>query len=79
MTAYFQQFIRRCLQYKKENRIDVISLSNDEYLKPKTKHGLGSTLDPKGLLWFFSLAIQINFFCRASPMMAETLLQVSSS
>lgn len=42
-----KHFVRRCLQYKKENRIDVISLSNDEYLKPKTKHG--STLDPKGL------------------------------
>ncbi|KAJ6224730.1 hypothetical protein RDWZM_003275 [Blomia tropicalis] len=40
-----KQFIRRCLQYKKENRLDVISLSNDEYLKPKTKHGLGSSMD----------------------------------
>ncbi|OTF69819.1 hypothetical protein BLA29_010818, partial [Euroglyphus maynei] len=36
-----KQFIRRCLQYRKENRLDVIGLSNDEYLRPKTKHGFG--------------------------------------
>lgn len=38
-----KQFIRRCLQYRKENRLDVIGLSNDEYLRPKTKHGFGIT------------------------------------
>ncbi|KPM02592.1 serine/threonine-protein kinase tousled-like protein [Sarcoptes scabiei] len=36
-----KQFIRRCLQYRKENRLDVIALSNDEYLRPKNKHGFG--------------------------------------
>lgn len=35
-----KQFIRRCLQYRKEDRIDVFSLSNEEYLKPNySKHG----------------------------------------
>ena len=32
-----KNFIRRCLTYKKDNRMDVITLANDEYLKPKTK------------------------------------------
>ncbi|XP_003745176.1 serine/threonine-protein kinase tousled-like 2 [Galendromus occidentalis] len=33
-----KQFIRKCLQYHKEERIDVIALASEEYLKPG-KHG----------------------------------------
>jgi hypothetical protein len=29
-----QDFIRSCLQYRKEDRIEVIGLANHEYLKP---------------------------------------------
>lgn len=33
-------FIRRCLQYRKEDRVDVLTLASDDYLKPSTtKHG----------------------------------------
>uniref|UniRef100_T1JAB8 Protein kinase domain-containing protein n=1 Tax=Strigamia maritima TaxID=126957 RepID=T1JAB8_STRMM len=33
-------FIRRCLQYRKEDRVDVLTLASDEYLKPPSaKHG----------------------------------------
>ncbi|GAB6030544.1 hypothetical protein CHUAL_007409 [Chamberlinius hualienensis] len=33
-------FIRRCLQYRKEDRVDVLTLASDDYLKPpNTKHG----------------------------------------
>lgn len=32
-----KMFIRRCLQYNKEARLDVIALYNDEYLRPKSK------------------------------------------
>ncbi|XP_076360720.1 serine/threonine-protein kinase tousled-like 2 isoform X2 [Tachypleus tridentatus] len=35
-----KNFIRRCLQYRKEDRIDVFTLSENEYLKPNYgKHG----------------------------------------
>ena len=30
-----QAFIRRCLQYRKEERADVYELSMNEYLQPK--------------------------------------------
>ncbi|UYV79583.1 TLK2 [Cordylochernes scorpioides] len=34
-----KHFTRRCLQYRKEDRIDVFSLANEDYLKPNyTKH-----------------------------------------
>jgi tousled-like kinase len=36
-----KHFVRRCLQYRKEDRIDVLQLSLDDYLKPSTKHGRG--------------------------------------
>ncbi|CAN7997405.1 unnamed protein product [Ixodes pacificus] len=43
-----QQFIRRCLQYRKEDRIDVFSLSNEEYLKPNySKHGRQASASDK--------------------------------
>lgn len=35
-----KHFIRRCLQYRKEDRIDVFALANEDYLKPNyPKHG----------------------------------------
>ena len=30
----FQNFIRRCLTYHKEDRPDVLELAHDDYLKP---------------------------------------------
>ena len=36
-----KHFVKRCLQYRKEDRIDVLQLSCDDYLKPSTKHGRG--------------------------------------
>ncbi|XP_076472036.1 serine/threonine-protein kinase tousled-like 2 [Babylonia areolata] len=36
-----KNFIRRCLQYKKESRPDVVQMANEDYLKPaalKSKH-----------------------------------------
>uniref|UniRef100_A0A131XB74 non-specific serine/threonine protein kinase n=1 Tax=Hyalomma excavatum TaxID=257692 RepID=A0A131XB74_9ACAR len=43
-----KQFIRRCLQYRKEDRIDVFSLSNEEYLKPNySKHGRQASASDK--------------------------------
>ncbi|XP_074596895.1 serine/threonine-protein kinase tousled-like 2 isoform X2 [Brevipalpus obovatus] len=42
-----KQFIRRCLQYKKEDRIDVLALSSEDYLKPSTKHGRGGNSNEK--------------------------------
>ncbi|RWS09831.1 serine/threonine-protein kinase tousled-like 1, partial [Dinothrombium tinctorium] len=44
-----KQFIRRCLQYRKEDRIDVLALSCDDYLKPTTKHGRGSNSNDKSV------------------------------
>lgn len=42
----FQQFIRRCLQYRKEDRIDVFSLSSEDYLKPNyPKHSRQSNAE----------------------------------
>lgn len=36
----FQSFIRACLAYRKEDRIDVLSLSRHDYLQPPVpKHG----------------------------------------
>ena len=37
----FQNFIRRCLQYKKEMRPDVLVLSIDDYLKPSAMKAKG--------------------------------------
>lgn len=34
MQIDFQNFIRRCLTYKKDDRPDVLTLSSDDYLKP---------------------------------------------
>lgn len=31
---FFQSFIRSCLAYRKEDRIDVLSLARHEYLQP---------------------------------------------
>uniref|UniRef100_A0A1E1X8I2 non-specific serine/threonine protein kinase n=1 Tax=Amblyomma aureolatum TaxID=187763 RepID=A0A1E1X8I2_9ACAR len=43
-----KQFIRRCLQYRKEDRIDVFCLSNEEYLKPNySKHGRQASASDK--------------------------------
>jgi len=44
-----KQFIRRCLQYRKEDRIDVLAMSNDEYLRPNTKQGRAASSSDKGL------------------------------
>jgi len=38
-----KSFTRKCLQYKKEDRIDVISLSNEDYLKPTKYKNSGSS------------------------------------
>ncbi|KAG8199492.1 hypothetical protein JTE90_009339 [Oedothorax gibbosus] len=39
VSSEAKNFIRRCLQYRKEDRIDVISLSAEDYLKPNySKH-----------------------------------------
>ncbi|XP_054724000.1 serine/threonine-protein kinase tousled-like 2 [Uloborus diversus] len=39
VSSEAKNFIRRCLQYRKEDRIDVISLSSEDYLKPNySKH-----------------------------------------
>ncbi|XP_055935140.1 serine/threonine-protein kinase tousled-like 1 isoform X3 [Argiope bruennichi] len=41
-----KQFIRRCLQYRKEDRIDVFSLANEDYLKPNyPKHSRQSSAE----------------------------------
>lgn len=41
-----KQFIRRCLQYRKEDRIDVFSLSSEDYLKPNyPKHSRQSNAE----------------------------------
>ncbi|XP_042907622.1 serine/threonine-protein kinase tousled-like 2 isoform X3 [Parasteatoda tepidariorum] len=41
-----KQFIRKCLQYRKEDRIDVFSLSNEDYLKPNyPKHSRQANAD----------------------------------
>ncbi|XP_067127400.1 serine/threonine-protein kinase tousled-like 2 isoform X3 [Centruroides vittatus] len=43
-----KQFIRRCLQYRKEDRIDVFSLASEEYLKPNyPKHSRQSSTSEK--------------------------------
>jgi tousled-like kinase len=39
---FFQSFIRACLAYRKEERIDVFGLARHEYLQPPMpKHGRG--------------------------------------
>ena len=30
-----KQFIRRCLVYRKEDRVDVLTLCDDPYIKPR--------------------------------------------
>ena len=44
------ELIGRCLQYRKEDRIDVIAMANDEYLRPTTK-GRGCPANADKLLW----------------------------
>jgi len=44
VSSEAKSFTRKCLQYKKEERIDVISLSNEDYLKP-TKYGRSNITD----------------------------------
>ena len=42
ISLYFSQnFIRRCLQYKKDMRPDVMLLANDDYLKPASLKARG--------------------------------------
>ncbi|XP_042906453.1 serine/threonine-protein kinase tousled-like 2 isoform X2 [Parasteatoda tepidariorum] len=44
VSSEAKNFIRRCLQYRKEDRIDVISLSAEDYLKPNySKHSRQSS------------------------------------
>ncbi|KAK7110560.1 serine/threonine-protein kinase tousled-like 2 isoform X2 [Littorina saxatilis] len=47
-----KNFIRKCLQYKKEMRPDVVQMANEDYLKPaalKSKHGNDSSNSLVGL------------------------------
>lgn len=37
-----QAFIRRCLAYHKEDRVDVLQLASDPFLMPNTRKALGS-------------------------------------
>ncbi|XP_041365414.1 serine/threonine-protein kinase tousled-like 2 isoform X2 [Gigantopelta aegis] len=49
VTPEAKSFIRRCLQYKKDSRPDVLMLSQDDYLKPpqlKSKHNAESVGSP---------------------------------
>jgi len=40
VDSFSQSFIRSCLAYRKEDRIDVFSLARHEYLQPPMpKHG----------------------------------------
>jgi serine/threonine protein kinase len=40
-TNLLQDFIRACLQYKKEDRIEAIALANHDYLKPPAQRKAG--------------------------------------
>jgi tousled-like kinase len=42
VTNEAKNFIRKCLKYRKEDRVDVIVLGADEYLKPKENLRKGS-------------------------------------
>ena len=52
VTAEAKNFIRKCLKYRKEERVDALSLGEDEYLKPKEnlRKGSQSAGGPGGLL-----------------------------
>ncbi|XP_076461633.1 serine/threonine-protein kinase tousled-like 2 isoform X2 [Babylonia areolata] len=48
-----KNFIRRCLQYKKESRPDVVQMANEDYLKPavlKSKHNSDSSSNHGGMM-----------------------------
>lgn len=50
-------FIRRCLQYRKEDRVDVLTLASDEYLKPSSaKHGRQATAGTSNAGAMFTLS-----------------------
>ena len=38
-----QAFIRRCLAYRKEDRIDVLQLASDPFLMPHIRKSLGTS------------------------------------
>ncbi|XP_037546970.1 serine/threonine-protein kinase tousled-like 2 [Nematolebias whitei] len=42
ITAGAKAFIRRCLAYHKEDRVDVLQLASDPFLMPSTRKALGS-------------------------------------
>lgn len=41
-----QAFIRRCLAYHKEDRVDVLQLASDPFLMPHIRKTLGSSTPP---------------------------------
>lgn len=44
MSLFSQSFIRGCLAYRKEDRMDVFTLARHEYLQPPVpKHGRASS------------------------------------
>ena len=42
-----QNFIRKCLTYKKDERVDVFALAQDPYLKPKKSQAEARKLETK--------------------------------
>lgn len=41
-----QAFIRRCLAYHKEDRVDVLQLASDPFLMPHIRKALGNSGTP---------------------------------
>uniref|UniRef100_A0A671XYJ6 non-specific serine/threonine protein kinase n=1 Tax=Sparus aurata TaxID=8175 RepID=A0A671XYJ6_SPAAU len=46
VTTEAKAFIRRCLAYHKEDRVDVLQLANDPFLMPHIRKALGSNSTP---------------------------------
>lgn len=42
-SSPLQAFIRRCLAYHKEDRVDVLQLASDPFLMPHVRKALGSS------------------------------------
>ncbi len=41
-----QDFIRRCLEYRKEKRPDILGLARDAYFRPPQPRGKNATAPP---------------------------------
>lgn len=44
MLFLSQAFIRRCLAYRKEDRVDVLQLASDPFLMPHVRKALGNSV-----------------------------------